>query len=241
MTATVIIPTTDSPDMVDAIESVLDQTYDTQCYVVSDGPQFQNATAKFLKYIEGRKSIKDRIKVCNLPINVGANGFYGHRVYAAFTHLVDTEYVMWLDQDNWLQPNHVESCINTIKSKELDWCYSLRNVYNKKGEFVCHDDCESLGKWQTYHGINHIDTNSYCLKTEIAVKLASAWHGGWGQDRVFLGAVSHHFPKWDCTKEYTVNYRVDGGKGSVNSEFFINGNEVMNKKYNGVFPWRKET
>lgn len=231
MTATVIIPTTGATEVRTAIESVLNQTYPTTCYVICDGDQFRGKV----------KTILDdypQVKSCYLPINVGAKGFYGHRVYAAFTHLVDTEYVMYLDQDNWLHPNHVESCVNTIKEQKLDWCYSLRQIHKKDGTFVCNDDCESLGKWQTYHGMHHIDTNSYCLKTEIAVKLASAWHGGWGQDRVFLQAVTQHFPKWDCTKEYTVHYRVDGGTGSVNAGFFINGNEVMNKKYNGVFPWQ---
>ena len=231
MTATVIIPTTGATEVRTAIESVLNQTYPTTCYVICDGDQFRGKV----------KTILDdypQVKSCYLPINVGAKGFYGHRVYAAFTHLVDTEYVMYLDQDNWLHPNHVESCVNTIREQKLDWCYSLRQIHKKDGTFVCNDDCESLGKWQTYHGMHHIDTNSYCLKTEIAVKLASAWHGGWGQDRVFLQAVTQHFPKWDCTKEYTVHYRVDGGTGSVNAGFFINGNEVMNKKYNGVFPWQ---
>jgi len=239
MTATVIIPTTGSPELFTAIQSVLDQTYDTKCYLVCDGPEYVYAVRNFLKQFENHKNYK-KIMICNLPLNVGANGFYGHRVYAAFTHLVDTEYVLYLDQDNWLKPNHVESCINTIKLKNLDWCYSLRDVYNKKGDFVCHDDCESLGKWQTYHGVNHVDTNSYCLKTEIGVKLASVWHGGWGQDRVFLATIAQHFQKFDCTGEYTVNYRVDGGKGSVTSDFFINGNAVMNKKYNGEFPWHKK-
>jgi hypothetical protein len=37
-----------------------------------------------------------------------------------------------------------------------------------------------------------------------------------------------------------VSYRVDGGKGSVSEEFFINGNAVMNEKYDGKFPWRKK-
>jgi hypothetical protein len=67
------------------------------------------------------------------------------------------------------------------------------------------------------------------------------WHGGWGQDRVFLSVISQHFPKWDCTNHYTVHYRVDGGKGSVTADFFENGNKIMNEKYNGVFPWRKKT
>jgi hypothetical protein len=239
MSATVIIPTTGSADVYIAIKSVLDQTYDTKCYIVCDGPDFVHAVRNHIKIFETHPNYK-KIMVCNLPLNVGAKGFYGHRVYAAFTHLIDTEYVTYLDQDNWLKPNHIESCVNTIESKNLDWCYSLRDVYNKDGTFVCHDDCESLGKWQTYHGVNHVDTNTYCLKTNIAVKLASVWHGGWGQDRVFLATISHHFQKFDCTNEYTANYRVDGGKGSVNSEFFINGNAVMNKKYNGEFPWNKK-
>ena len=237
MSATVIIPTTGSPEVRNAIDSVLNQSYTTQCYVIVDGEENYDKAKNIINdYIHD-----ERFRVCYLPINVGAKGFYGHRVYAAFTHLIDTDYVMWLDQDNWLYQSHVAKCIETIQKRNLDWCYSLRQIYNKQGKFVCFDDCESLGKWQTYHGVHHIDTNSYCVKTEIAIKLASAWHGGWGQDRVFLSAISQHFPKWDCTNEYTTCYRVDGGKGSVNAEFFMNGNIVMNKKYNGVFPWRQKT
>jgi glycosyltransferase involved in cell wall biosynthesis len=238
MSATVIIPTTGSPEVIEAIKSVLDQTYDTKCYIVCDGPDFSYTVKNMLRWVEKHPNYR-RIKLCNLPINVGANGFYGHRVYAAFTHLVDTEYVLYLDQDNWLKPNHVESCINTIKSKNLDWCYSLRDIYKKDGTLICHDDCESLGKWQTYHGVNHVDTNSYCLKTEIGVKLASVWHGGWGQDRVFLQAISTHFKKWECTKQYTVNYRLDGNQGSVTKEFFDEGNKKMMEQYEGKLPWKE--
>jgi glycosyltransferase involved in cell wall biosynthesis len=237
MSATVIIPTTGSPELRDAIESVLNQSYkDTTCYVVVDGEEnLEKAIEIKCKFPE-----TNRLVMATLPINVGAKGFYGHRVYAAFTHLVNTDYVMYLDQDNWMYKSHVAKCIETIETRNLDWCYSLRQIFKKNGEFVCFDDCESLGKWQTYHGIHHIDTNSYCVKTKIAIQLATAWHGGWGQDRVFLQAVTQHFPKWDCTNEYTSCYRVDGGQGSVTEEFFINGNAIMNERYNGIFPWRKK-
>ena len=236
MSATVIIPTTGSPDLLQAVQSVFNQTYPTDCYVVIDGKDNVVKTIELL----GDLIENDRLHTAILPINVGANGFYGHRVYAAFTHLVNTDYVLYLDQDNWFKPTHVESCIKTIQEKKLDWCYSLRDIY-EDNTFICHDDCESLGKWQTYHGVNHVDTNSYCLKTEIAIKLASAWHGGWGQDRVFLATVSQYFKNYDCTNEYTVNYRVAGNAGSVTKEFFLNGNNIMNDKYNGDFPWRKKT
>jgi len=233
MKATVIIPTTGAPEVRDAIDSVLKQTIETQVYLICDGRENQDKVKRIAENYAGNGFVK----VCYLPINVGANGFYGHRVYAAFTHLVDTQYVLYLDQDNTFKPDHVQTCINVIEKYGIDWCYSLRSIIDKDGNFVCNDDCESLGKWQTYHGINHVDTNCYCIKTEIAVKLASAWHGGWGQDRVFLHTIAEHFPRFECTREYTVNYRVNGNPGSVTQEFFANGNKVMNEKYNGEFPW----
>ena len=235
MSATVIIPTTGSPELEDAVKSVMNQTYDTMCYVVADGIQTHSKTRIITDNFLSRK----KLEKCFLPINVGANGFYGHRVYAAFTHLINTDYVLYLDQDCWFEPDHVEQCIEIMKEKDLDWSYSLRKICDKEGNYICNDDCESLGKWQTYHGVNHIDTNCYCIKTSVAIKLASVWHGGWGQDRVFLSVLSQHFPKFDCTGKYTVNYRVDGNPGSVNAEFFLKGNEIMKQKYNGEFPWIK--
>jgi glycosyltransferase involved in cell wall biosynthesis len=238
MSATVIIPTTGSPELRTAVDSVLNQTYDdTICYVVIDGEQNYGKVSEILREVWSNP----KLKVASLPINVGAKGFYGHRVYASFTHLVNTDYVLYLDQDNWFANSHVQSCVNTIERRNLDWCYSLRQVHEKGGQFVCFDDCESLGKWQTYHGVNHIDTNCYCIKTEIAIKIASAWHGGWGQDRVWLSTIAQYFQKWDCTNEYTVHYRTDGGKGSVTTDFFINGNNVMLQKYDGKYPWRQKT
>ena len=238
--ATVIIPTTGTADLAKAVTSVINQTHPTDCYVVVDGPQYIETALERLKSIAPLAKYSNQIKICCLPDNVGADSYYGHRTYAAFTHLVNTDYVLYLDQDNWFEPAHVEQCISTMIVDQLDWCYALRNIYDKDGVFVCRDNCESLGKWPTYHDLYHIDTNSYCFKTDVASKLASAWHGKWGQDRVFFSAAKQYFPKWDCTRKYTVNYKVDGNNGSVDSNFFINGNKIMQEKYNGEFPWQSD-
>jgi len=235
MNATVIIPTTGAPEVRNAIESVLKQTHNARCYVVVDGQENFDKTAEILKEFKNNQ----HIDICFLPQNVGKNGFYGHRVYASFTHLINTDFVLYLDQDNWFESNHVQSCIDKITNNKIEWCYSLRKICDKNGNFLCNDDCESLGKWQCFQNYNHVDTNTYCIPTQIAIKLASTWHGGWGQDRVFLQTISHHFPKFYCTGEYTVNYRVDGNMGSVKKEFFEEGNKIMNQKYNGVLPWQK--
>jgi len=83
MTATVIIPTTGVNEVKRAIDSVLSQTYPTKCYVVVDGVQFHSKTKNKIVHHKN-------LEICYLPLNVGANGFYGHRVYAAFTHLINT-------------------------------------------------------------------------------------------------------------------------------------------------------
>ena len=238
MSATVIIPATGTADLTLAVQSVLTQDYkDIVCQVVVDGEKFLDETEKKLKSFKNN----EKLKFAFLQNNVGANGFYGHRIYAAFTHLINTEFVLYLDQDNYFDSNHVDSCISTIKEKNLDWSYSLRKIINKDGHVVCNDDCESLGKWPVFTGGNHIDTNSYCVKTSIAIRIAQAWHGGWGQDRVWFSALNQHFTNYDCTGLYTVNYKIGGNEGSVKEEFFKNGNKIMNEKYNGEFPWRKKT
>ena len=237
MSATVILPTTGAPELKDAIESVLNQTYYTQIYLVVDGTEHVDK----VKGIIDRNKLSDHdIKLCVLPENVGANGFYGHRVYAAFTHLVNTEYVLYLDQDCWLEPTHVENMHRTISENHLEWAFSLRNICHQDKSFICRDDCESLGLWAPYTQYNHIDTNCYCLKTSIATRVASVWHGGWGQDRVFFNAMLQNFKKVKCTGEYTVNYRLGGNEGSVKPDFFLLGNKVVNQRYNGVFPWQQK-
>jgi glycosyltransferase involved in cell wall biosynthesis len=238
MSATVIIPTTGAPELRKAVDSVIKQTHkDTVCYVVIDGEQNYGKTSSVLRDIWSHP----KLKVASLPINVGANGFYGHRVYASFSHLVNTDYVLYLDQDNWFDPNHVQSCIDLIEANGLQWCHSLRKIADKDGNYICNDDCESLGKYKMVNSdYNHCDTNTYCLPKITAIQCASAWHGGWGQDRVFLKAISKFFPKFDGTGQYTVNYRIGGNDGSVRKEFFEHNNAIMNKQYNGEFPWRKE-
>jgi glycosyltransferase involved in cell wall biosynthesis len=234
--ATVIIPTTGTDTLVKCIESVLTQTYPTLAYIVIDGFQYKEKVSEILYSMDLDE--KDWVTL-TIPQNIGSGGFYGHRVYAGVSHFVNSDYVLYLDQDCFLDEDHVESAINTIETNNLDWCYSLRKIVDKKGEYVCNDDCESLGKWNPVMQYNHVDTNCYCIKTSIATKICQVWHGKWGQDRVFYSAMSQHFPNFDCSGKYTLNYRIEGNEGSVRPEFFEQWNQRVDELYNGKLPWRK--
>jgi hypothetical protein len=236
MYATAIIPTAGSSFLRSAIDSVLSQSRPTLCYVVCDGEEYLDR----VKLITATYTGNEAFRLCCLPINVGKKGFYGHRIYAAFTHLINTEFVFYLDQDNWVDKNHVEKCINKLRSTRSDWCYALRKIFNKEGRYLCNDDCESLGKWQTFQGVNHIDTNAFFIPTKVAIKGASIWHGGWGQDRIFFEWLAKNYRNYECTGQYTLNYRLGGNPDSVNKEFFDHGNGIMSIKYKGSFPWRSD-
>ena len=233
MKVSVVTPTIGKLELNDALKSVQNQTYkDITHYVFIDGMEHEEHIWKL--------QIPNNVKFIRLDENVG-KGWYGHRVYAACSFLVNADIIVYLDEDNWIEPCHVEKLVNKINEGN-DWAYSLRKIYDKSGTFLCEDNCESLGKWPVYFDDNvfHIDTSSFAIRRDIAVRVGHAWYGQWGADRQFFGALKQYFPKYDCTNSHTLCYRLDGNPNSVTKEFFDNGNEINQQKYNGEFPWKSK-
>jgi glycosyltransferase involved in cell wall biosynthesis len=236
MKVAIVTPTIGTPELAKCLTSVQEQTYDNIThYLFLDGKEHYDKAHPMLYAAAGKKTIK----TIEMEENVG-KGWYGHRVYAASSFLVNADVLIYLDEDNWVDPNHVESLITTIEKKNLLWAYSLRKIYDKDNNFVCEDNCESLGKWSAWmdERVHLIDTSCYAVKTDIAVKVGHAWYGKWGQDRVFFHTLANYFNNFDCTNQHTLCYRLGGNEGSVQKEFFSNGNDFMTKKYNGKFPWK---
>ena len=235
---TVITPTIGSPKLLDAIESVANQTYKCKHLIVCDGPEHFDKVYPL--------AVGGAIQFCVTPENtgkVGEQSFYGHRIYAAYPHLVNSDYILFLDEDNWYQPDHVASLVETIESQNLDFAYSLRQIYNTNKEYLCDDNCESLGKWPIFSSRNSpygdqflIDTSSFCWKREFLQKTCHYWHAGWGGDRQYLYAVKDH-SKYHTNGKHTLCYRLDGNPNSVTKEFFDTGNKINNQYYKGEFPW----
>jgi GT2 family glycosyltransferase len=226
----VITPTTGKDTVVQAIESVNNQTVFTEHLVVIDGSQAEQDLGN-IKYDW------TRTLTMKLPENVGGGGWYGHRVYAAMPLMVNADYILFLDEDNWFEPNHVETMIAKIKSKDLMWSHSLRRIFNERDEYVFDDDCEALGRYPTFydHTINFVDTNCYCFRREYLVGVAHNFYGQWGADRLFYKAVAKALPSFGCTGEATVNYRAPERL----MKMFEEGNAVMKKAYVNL-PWRNK-
>lgn len=241
--AVVITPSVATKALIKAIESVENQTYDNLTHlVVLDGPgYFSKAMNLPLKISKDN----NRLVLTTVPYNTGGGGWNGQRIYAAFPHLLDQDYILFLDEDNWWNKDHVRSLIDLCEERNLDFSYSLRKVYTN-GQYLADDCCEAIGRWpiawfpdnQKQH---LVDTSAYCFRKDFLVKVAHMWHNGiWGEDRRFFMAVKD-FAKYDTTGLHTLNYNLpdmDKAYGG-DLEIFNKFNEITKQKYNGEYPWKK--
>ena len=130
---------------------------------------------------------------------------------------------------------------------KLDWAFSFRKIIDKDSNVLCLDDCESLGMWPSIlHEKDYfVDVNCYFVRKELAVQMSPVWYrkfrepGQMEIDRAIAHVLMNNNLKFDCTRDYTVKYRVGNTGLSVQAEFFIQGNQKMLERHNGVLPWKK--
>jgi glycosyltransferase involved in cell wall biosynthesis len=234
---TVITPTTGAPYLRQAIESVKNQTYDNiQHLVVVDGQPKGRVIAKEYPYIY----------VIDLPYPTGTDRFNGHRIYGASVYLAKGDLVCFLDEDNYYDTTHIESLVDVIQ-RGNDWAFSLRKIVDKESNYVCLDDCESLGKWESCIGDYFVDVGCFFLPKMLAIQTSPIWYrkarepGVPEVDRMMTHVLRNNNLKYDTNGDYTLNYRTGNTQLSVQSEFFLQGNKKMLEKYNGDLPWTKKT
>ena len=235
MKVLVITPTIGHEKLGEAVSSVAAQQtlHQIDHLLVIDGPE----------YVESVNQQARGYKTAILPYNVGKEGFYGHRAYAAMSHLIPSEYdyVLFLDEDNWFEPEHVEICVKTAHDSNLAFSYALRSFYTYDGDFFAEDNCSSLGKWKLWDSGGHhlVDTNAYCFRRDFIEKYGHLWHARFGADRQFYNLVSS-MAKHECTGQRTVAYRLalpTAGKYEEELRFITENNRLAEQKYPHGYPW----
>ena|ERR1017187_1018002 len=244
---TVITGSMGRPSLTKVIESVANQTYpNVQHLVFCDGPDRYTDFMKAVNEADIESSL--RLDIIHLPYAVGKNRWNSHRMFGAGIYLADEpDYIIFLDDDNTIEPEHIQQCVDVIKKGNI-WSYSLRKIVDVNGKFLCYDDCESLGKWAS---VLHpqdlfIDMNTYCIPKLLAVQVSPVLYRKFREpgapeiDRVLSHTLRQIAPNYDCTYRYSVNYAVaSNSELSVKPEFFEKGNRDMLERYKGELPWKK--
>jgi hypothetical protein len=249
MNCTVITPTTGSHHLAKAMESTNDQP--CEHWIVVDGEEYFQTAAEI--FASGEYFNK---RIILLPENTGKpkrfhsemptgrdeqpedRSFYGHRIYCAMAYLINSPYVLFLDEDNWYDSNHVESMLNLMGSGNLDWCYSLRRLVDQEGCYIDEDNCDSLGVFANFENINCVDLNCFGFRTSYLLRIVSSLYMGSKADKtLYKQAVANTsaFVPIACTGTSTVNYRLSRVS---QHQWFADGNKKMHALYSGNFPWR---
>lgn len=218
-----IIPTSGRPELRQAVESALPAS---DVLLVTDGPRGEQKCGGALYHGQNTPGY-GAIDFLHVPFKVGGGEWAGHRIYAAVPHLVNHEFVAFLDEDNWYEPEHLPAMLDALAGSDVAWSY--RNIVDKAGTFICRDECESLGPHHL--GVERrwlVDTSCWAFRTEALRSFCGQWDGGWGQDSRFtehMKAIASH--SMVGTGLYSLNYRLGGSERSPKAEFFLQGNERM--------------
>lgn len=156
-----------------SVESLTEQTHSNfDCMIVKDGcrtacdlntcRECENCRST----VDFCMSIKDkRFRFFNLPVNCGAAG-WGPRNFAILN--TDHDLISYLDDDNWYEPDHLESLYSLMKYGDVDMAYTGTRLYDHEmkviGERV-HTAMPAAG---------YIDTSEMMHKRHLIHR-----YGGW--------------------------------------------------------------
>lgn len=221
----IITATIGSPYLNQCMESVRAQSLKNVAiyhYIIVDGPQYYKKVSDIYE-----KNKNENTKLITLPENTGFSMWNGHRIYAAFTWLCNSDYICFLDDDNWFDNTHLEELYKLISIQKLDWVYSLRKIYDNNTGKIVEDKCESLGiLGAPYDRPTEvlIDTSCYLIKKDIAIRVSMAWNIQYYADRVLSQLLIENFKLRACTMNHTLNYRI--GNNHLKIEYFEYGNKI---------------
>lgn len=219
LSVAVVTSTQGRPTITKAIQSVKDQTRKATHYVFIHGAEYSDKTIPHLA---------DDTVAVHLPRANGGGGYGMAPVFALAPFAITEDIICYLDDDNWYEPDHIESLVEMIEKHDLGWAYSLRKIVDNEGNFICEDNCESLGCIPNSHQQYLVDNSCYAVRTDVARRHSHAWYVPIVSDRSFQSELMRAKIRCGSTGKHSVNYRLSAdGTGGMTAEKFINNNGWM--------------
>jgi len=185
MNLTIITPATNHPQLPRCVESVHKNNISSCHLVIGDGYEtlYNNLT---LPYNTGKEHGKVK--------------YFGHRIYSAMSFLVNTQWLYFLDEDNWLADDFAEKIAPHLSSNAPAITFR-RKIFTENGDFVCLDDFESVPS------NNFADTGCVLWNTRFyAERIAYLAYQPMAQDFIMYRKLLHVAGKPFHLDEYLLHY-----------------------------------
>jgi glycosyltransferase involved in cell wall biosynthesis len=200
---TVITPSIGTKYLSRAVASVRNQTIPVRHVIVADGKQHLKDVLR--ESTLGWDGTHPEPEVCWIPDNTGKDKWNGHKIYAHYAQLIDTDYICLLDEDNTFEPEHCESLLERAQKYGIAWSY--RNIY-LGDNYIGKDIRESIGNG-SFVGYDLVDTSCWMFGTDTLPMLKNILKP-WDGDRRLTEAVKEYTKVFHsaCTGQHTMNYNA---------------------------------
>jgi hypothetical protein len=185
-----------TPELVQCLKSVQSQSHSDILHItIGDGCDL-------------RDSLEDELtsSLLNVPLpqNIGDIGDTPRALGVIYAKSIGADAVTFLDSDNWLQPNHIESLVNTAKINNSHVVACRRSI--------CHLDGTAMGLCPDSNGFGFCDTNCILITKELFDIAACGWripdHLHVIGDRIIWDNLIHATDRISISNHATVNYRT---------------------------------
>lgn len=235
------IPSKGEKSIVKTIESIQRQTYKhCKTTIGTDSEEGHASIEKILKELKPKNVLHYKF-----PEKVTE----GRPELLTSSAIYSLNYDYWqpIGCGDWFEDNHAEEIIKTYKEEKTDWVFTLRKIWDEKGEFICNDTFESIGFYPVWSTDKYyfVDGQSFCIPKIMAYRLGHAFCMSREYNQRTDKYVFDHFkavyPNFKCTKKYTLNFQLDRGTDeelAFAKKWYKAGQEFMNKKFpKGDYPW----
>jgi len=213
----VITATIGCPHLDRCMDSISKQTYiGIMHWVVIDGVQYTDRLNEFRIKHQFTSNHKFLALWTNTGTVDGRVVYFGHRIYAGMTFMVNTPFISFMDDDNMCSSDHYTSMMDTYTSTklahpsvQLDGVYSFRSIIEEHhSTFICNDEYESLGALSSAPGYSLCDTSTYLLTLDAAIRCAPSWYSSEGDRGILASCTYKNHCSLVPTYKHTLQYRL---------------------------------
>jgi hypothetical protein len=217
----VVIPTVCRPDLLRCVRSIFHQNYacPIQILIGVDVDKYSNLT-EFKLVLDTECPSHIDIFWLNLDYSTSKRHgglhacYFGGSLRTALSFLAKYEHVMYLDDDDWLHPDHFISISKLFPENDWGFAYCMYADSNlSKGLLVDHLESVGVNKgiYKNEFG-GFVRPSGMVINKLRLIHLLTIWSfslsiKGDGEDRIFFSELKKF--KGDCTEEATVYYSMD--------------------------------
>lgn len=226
MKFTIITPTYNRPtELTRAVESVLNQTYqDFQIIIINDSPdynyqQFEN------KYLNNQKIIYIKNKY-----NSGVN--FSRNIALEKTKDLNSDYVLFLDDDDWLYTDALENINNILKKENIEWLLTNRTAGNIKLTKVNKLKNKYNYFWDMLMFRNIYGDATHTIKSEIATQFRFCSHVKNGEELYYFAQLPFDFVYRDFNSTDSNGYTENGLTDILKNKYKENTKNLWKENLN---------